>query len=190
MSLEKEKLKRALDFSEKKHGNQMYGDKPYMFHINDVVGVAQRLGYDETIQIACALHDVLEDTDATQKENCNEFGAEIFNILWNVSDLEGFSREVRKKEGYPRIKSDWKATVVKICDRSSNIRYSLFSDNQKKFNMYMNEHDSFFENVSNLEHPVDVIPAWIEFARWYGFNLNLGYKSFMKKMMTHPKISN
>ena len=33
--------------------------------------------------------------------------------------------------------------------------------------MYMND-NSFFENVSNLKHPVDVIPAWIEFARWYG----------------------
>lgn len=182
MNLLNMKLKKALNFSENKHGSQMYGDLPYMKHIYDVVYLAKDLGYNEEIQVACALHDVLEDTDTTPNEIIKNFGRQTFETVWGVTDAEGESRKQRKKNTYPRIKSSWKSTVVKILDRVSNIKSCIEYDNIKKLEMYRKEHKEMFKSVKSKNHSSMVLYAWIEYGKYFSFNKDKSYRSYMELM--------
>lgn len=133
---------RALLVAEKAHANQSYDIYPYMYHIKMVVEIAQELGFDEDIQIACTLHDVLEDSDLSFNDIKKNFGEMIAQIVYDVTDELGKNRKERKRNTYPKIRSNWRACVVKICDRIANIRHS--SDyNREKFEMYKDESAAF-----------------------------------------------
>ena len=63
---------KAIKFAIDKHEGQLYGNLPYITHLNHVYETAKRLGVDpnkskiyQEILIACLLHDTIEDTDTT-----------------------------------------------------------------------------------------------------------------------------
>lgn len=175
-------LKKALRYSEIKHGNQMYGEKPYMYHINSVVELAEKLGYSEEIQVCCALHDVLEDTETTPQDILTNFGVQVFEVVWAVTDADGDNRSTKKQNTYPKIKSSWKSTVVKILDRVCNIEACLELENEEKFIMYQREHKELFDNVKSKDHSNLVVPAWKEYGKFYGLSLDPSFKMYINSM--------
>jgi len=153
-------LERALLVAERVHVNQLYDIYPYMYHIRSVVAIAQELGYDESIQIACALHDTMEDGALSYKDIHKAFGYEVAEIVYCVTDELGRNRKEKKEKTYPKIRSLWKAVIVKICDRIGNMRQSKLY-NPNKWNMYVNEHDDFSRNIHNPEHDKNELQrAW------------------------------
>lgn len=153
-------LDRALLVAEKAHSNQTYDIYPYIYHIKQVVKVASELGYDETILVASALHDTLEDTDLSYKDIKKAFGGEVAEIVYCVTDELGRDRKERKLKTYPKIKANWKATAVKICDRIANMRQS-YDYNESMFKTYKQEHETFCNNLKNETHPTQEIKkAW------------------------------
>ena len=157
------KLERALLVAEKAHAGQSYDIYTYMYHIQQVVNIAQSLGYDEAICVACALHDVLEDSDISFNDIKRFFGEEVAEIVYCVTDELGRNRKERKSRTYPKIRSNWKAVIVKICDRIANVRHSL-QNNQKLFEMYQKEMPDFRrELIIDFPHPTsEVFKAWME----------------------------
>lgn len=143
---------RALLVADKAHANQTYDIYPYGYHIRQVVKIAEELGYDENIIVASALHDTLEDTELSYNDLKKAFGEEVAEIVYCVTDELGRNRKERKIKTYPKIKSNWKATVVKICDRIANIQQSK-DYNKKLFDMYKEEHDDFCRNLMCGDHP-------------------------------------
>ena len=151
------KLERALLVAEKAHANQHYDIYPYMFHIKQVVGVAKELGYDESVLVSCALHDVMEDGDLSYNDIKKGFGEEVAEIVYAVTDELGRNRKERKEKTYLKIKANIKATVVKICDRIANVSHSK-EYNKRLFDMYYREHADFAKELLN-SHP-DVTKAF------------------------------
>lgn len=143
---------RALLVADKAHENQTYDIYPYGYHIRQVVKIAEELGYDESIIVASALHDTLEDTELRYNDLKKAFGKEVAEIVYCVTDELGRNRKERKEKTYPKIRSNWKATVVKICDRIANVQQSI-DYNQKLFEMYKSEHDDFCRNLMSKDHP-------------------------------------
>lgn len=137
---------RALMVAEKAHHNQSYDIYPYMYHIRQVVKIAESLGYDESIIVACILHDTLEDTNLSYNDIKKAFGKEVAEIVYCVTDELGRDRAERKAKTYPKIRSNWKAIVVKICDRIANIVQSK-EYNVGLYDMYKKEHDAFYFNL-------------------------------------------
>jgi len=135
-------LDRALMVAEKAHANQSYDIYPYMYHIKMVVEIAQEIGFNDPIIIACALHDVLEDSDLSYNDIKKHFGEVVADIVYNVTDEMGRTRKERKDKTYGKIASSWKACAVKVCDRISNVRHSAFH-NRKMFDMYKKEQNNF-----------------------------------------------
>jgi len=113
---------RALLVADKAHANQTYDIYPYGYHIRQVVTIAEELGYDESIVVAAALHDTLEDTELSYNDLKKAFGVEVAEIVYCVTDELGRDRKERKEKTYPKIRSNWKAGVVKLCDRIANIQ--------------------------------------------------------------------
>ena len=97
---------RAFLVAEKAHINQIYDIYPYIYHIKQVVKVAEELGYDESIIIACILHDTLEDTALSYNDIKKAFGEEIAEIVYAVTDELGRNRLERKQKTYPKIRAN------------------------------------------------------------------------------------
>lgn len=143
---------RALMVAQKAHANQQYDIYPYMYHIMQVVKIAEDFGYEECIVIATVLHDTLEDTILSYNDIKKAFGGEVAEIVYAVTDELGRNRIERKSKTYPKIKENWKATVVKICDRIANMEQSK-EYNHKLYEIYLKEHDDFYEKLKNPSHP-------------------------------------
>ncbi len=144
------KILEAIHIAKIAHEGQTYDDLPYQHHLDHVVSMAMWLNYDEEIVIACALHDTLEDTDLTRLQISDFFGNEVANIVYAVTDEPGETRKERKLKTYPKIKTNWKAIIVKLLDRTANILYSI-GNNPEKLNNYLTEHEEFVNAIITHE---------------------------------------
>src|SRR5262245_31138361 len=92
------------------HGNQTYGDKPYEHHLRAVVDVLKRFGASledastAPLLIAAWLHDSLEDTALSRAEVETNFGAEVTELVWRVTDEPGATRKERKPATYRKTR--------------------------------------------------------------------------------------
>jgi (p)ppGpp synthase/HD superfamily hydrolase len=152
-------IERAIMVAEKAHANQTYDVYPYTYHTKAVADIATTLGYDESIIIACHLHDTIEDTDLSYNDIKKAFGGEVAEIVYAVTDELGRNRKERKTKTLPKIRANWKATVVKICDRIANVTQSkMYNDNL--YNMYKKEHADFCSGITCPSHPAETNRAW------------------------------
>ena len=79
---EAEVLVKAYRYAEKAHsGQKRASGEDYIIHPVEVAKILMGLGMDHYSVAAAFLHDVLEDTPATESEIGEEFGGEILNLL-------------------------------------------------------------------------------------------------------------
>jgi guanosine-3',5'-bis(diphosphate) 3'-pyrophosphohydrolase len=112
-----ERARAALAFAVKAHGDQRYGDQPYVVHLEAVVAIASEFGFssDDALAVA-ALHDVLEDTSADAAEIEARFGAPVREAVEQLSRKDSMS-ESRYLAGMNAL-----AFAVKLADRMANLR--------------------------------------------------------------------
>jgi (p)ppGpp synthase/HD superfamily hydrolase len=63
-------------------------DTPYFEHVAAVALILDRLGFDEDVVIAGFLHDVVEDTAATQEDVSARFGAAAAEIVRRCTEVK------------------------------------------------------------------------------------------------------
>ena len=160
------KLLECWDFASKHHKGQWYGSKPYMYHLKKVSDVALDLKFtDEPILMSCLLHDIIEDTEISYKDVKENFGEEVAEIVYCVTDELGRSRKERKSKTYKKIRNNPKSIVVKLCDRISNITESMGSENYnlKLMKMYLDEHIDFVCGITNEDSLDLTTKCWIKY---------------------------
>jgi len=154
------KVERALLVAEKVHANQSYDIFPYIYHIKQVVNIAKQFEFDDYIVSACALHDSMEDGNLSYNDIKKYFGEDVAEMVYAVTDELGRNRKERKSKTYPKIKANWKAVAVKLCDRIANIRHSAeFTPDMIK--MYSNEHEAFKKELFDPDNK-QLIDLWKE----------------------------
>jgi (p)ppGpp synthase/HD superfamily hydrolase len=97
---------RAVDFARKAHESvgqtRKYTGEPYIVHPLAVMNILQRHSTcppSDHMLAAAGLHDTVEDTPVTIEEIAAEFGSEVANLVWwltNPSKPEDGNRKVRK----------------------------------------------------------------------------------------------
>lgn len=120
-------LLKAASFSAKKHTGQKRkgaNGEPYINHPIEVAMCLADAGEIEEydILIAAILHDTLEDTETTEEEITQLFGAEVCEIVKEVTDDKTLSKEERKRlqvDHAPRLSQS--AKQIKLADKISNI---------------------------------------------------------------------
>lgn len=83
------KLEKAADFAARFHAGQKrkLGGEPRLIHLYETVANAALATEDEDVLTAAMLHDVLEETRATEELLRREFGDNVTNIvLWCSED--------------------------------------------------------------------------------------------------------
>lgn len=120
-------LIKAGVYAAEKHKYQRrkgFNQVPYINHPLKVAKLLTECGEeDESLLIAAILHDVVEDTDATEQDIAEKFNKEISELVMEVTDDKDLPYAVRKDlqvKGAPDLSE--KAKKLKIADKTCNIR--------------------------------------------------------------------
>lgn len=122
-------LELATNFAIEAHGDQKYGDKPYLYHLSQVENnVIRVLGVDAFKErIVAVLHDVIEDTNVTRWAVKEKFGTEVSDAVLAMSKIDG--------EDYydyiSRCRANPVALLVKKCDTMANLTQSFTEQRHK-----------------------------------------------------------
>lgn len=144
-------VRRAREFAITHHGDQKYGDQPYLVHLEEVATIVGEHAEAETVTEAIAtayLHDVVEDTAATEDHVRDEFGTVVAYSVGLVSDESGPNRKMRKRATYMKLRdargtTDLIALLVKLADRVANVRSCVREGKNDLLKMYKREHEAF-----------------------------------------------
>ena len=156
---------RARDFAIWAHDDQMYGELPYVVHLEDVVGILRQYGFTDDDTVAAGyLHDVLEDSKLARYDDLGFVSENVRRAMLFCTDAEGATRKERKAETLARCRGEihyWKAHArdpkdfpdamtflpmavrVKVADRLANLR-NCIANNPSLLQMYQKEGMAFY----------------------------------------------
>lgn len=121
-------LARAFDFAARRHVHQRRkgeAAEPYVNHLAEVAALLAEAtsGKDPVLLVASLLHDAIEDQDVTRDEIALAFGAEVAELVVEVTDDKSLPKVERKRlqvESTP--KKTERAKLLKLADKTSNLR--------------------------------------------------------------------
>jgi (p)ppGpp synthase/HD superfamily hydrolase len=125
--------KKALYWARQKHNetNHLYDGQQYDVHLWAVVDIANMFIHyipddkREVVIAACWLHDTIEDCRVTYNDVKKEFGDQVAEIVYALTNEKGRTRKDRANEKYyAGISCTPFAAFVKICERIANVKYS------------------------------------------------------------------
>ena len=123
-------IMKAYNYAVEKHGDQKRNSgEPYIIHPLQVAYILAGMGLDEQTICASLLHDVVEDTDATNQDLINIFGNEIAEMVSGVTKLSTVKFETLEEtqvENYRKMflamGKDIRVILIKLADRLHNMR--------------------------------------------------------------------
>jgi (p)ppGpp synthase/HD superfamily hydrolase len=123
----------AAHYAAEKHATQKRKGKTGEPYINHLLEVAQLISAavpepDTNLLIAALLHDVIEDAGVTKDVLAHRFGADVANLVAEVTDDKSLPKAERKRlqvENAP--KKSVRAQAIKLADKISNLRAILSS---------------------------------------------------------------
>ncbi|MDW8361750.1 MAG: bifunctional (p)ppGpp synthetase/guanosine-3',5'-bis(diphosphate) 3'-pyrophosphohydrolase [Myxococcales bacterium] len=128
--LDDESIRRAYRYAERMHLGQLRkSGEPYFTHPLAVAGIIAEMRLDATSVCAALLHDVLEDTAATEEELVRLFGREVAFLVDGVTKLGRYNfanKEDQQAESFRKMlvamARDIRVLLVKLADRLDNMR--------------------------------------------------------------------
>ena len=135
-----EKLRKAYTYTEQMHVNQKRASgEPYFVHPCAVAGILMDLGLDCATIVSALLHDVIEDTSATEEDIRREFGEEVLMLVSGVTKLERTvytSTEEADAENFRKVfvamAKDVRVIIIKLADRLHNMRSLNFLSHERQ----------------------------------------------------------
>ena len=120
----------AFLFSEKAHRGQLRrSGESYIHHPIEVADTLGELKMDSRTIMAALMHDVLEDTDATQKDIEEQFGSDVAQLVDGVTKIGKIkfdTREQAEAENFRKMlmamSKDVRVMIIKLADRLHNMR--------------------------------------------------------------------
>lgn len=138
----------AREFAIKAHGNQQYGNHPYIYHLDQVAKSVTDFG--ASAAVIAYLHDALEDTSITFRCLQDRFGLHVARSVFAISMPKTGSRKERLRRMYFRANvlkdsgfSFTDAFTVKVADRYANIRECILQKRSSLLKRYKLEHKDF-----------------------------------------------
>ncbi len=147
-------LNESIKLALKHHGNQWYGDKPYLYHLVNVYSEVYKYEKNQEILSLAFLHDTLEDTNIDRYQ--------LFKISPNMPEYVECLTKRPKESYYDKCSKYYCTSIVKAADRIVNITECLSEfnlKNKRQFKQYYNERKKFrilypklpFKMILNLE---------------------------------------
>ena len=125
--------------NEKHKGQKRSSGEPYIIHPLNVAYILADIGLDDSTVCAALLHDVVEDTDITEKDLRSQFGNEIADMVEGVTKLSNIqfaSVEEQQVEDYRKMflamGKDIRVILIKLADRLHNMRTLKFLKRERQ----------------------------------------------------------
>ncbi len=123
-------LLRSYEYAKRAHQDQKRASgEPYFIHPCAVAEILVDLGLDAETVSAALLHDVIEDTPATEEDVRREFGDGVLSLVSGVTKLDKIvfkSQEEEEAENFRKIfiamAKDIRVIIIKLADRLHNMR--------------------------------------------------------------------
>jgi (p)ppGpp synthase/HD superfamily hydrolase len=135
-------MDKAKDFVRKSHEGQEYkGGVPYWLHLNRVAKLLEFLFEElnegesksnEKIVVGAYLHDILEDTEVSESEICNNFGSEVLEIVKELTDKNSEERE-SSEYTLRMVNASEEARLIKLGDLYDNLTTAAKRLNENGF---------------------------------------------------------
>ncbi|WP_029420965.1 RelA/SpoT family protein [Alicyclobacillus macrosporangiidus] len=135
-----ELIRRAYRYAEEAHRGQLRrSGEPYITHPIAVAMILADLRLDATTLAAALLHDVVEDTKATDEEIVRQFGADVAALVDGVTKLKRIkfdSTEEQQAENlrkmFMAMAKDIRVLLIKLADRLHNMRTLRYQPPEKQ----------------------------------------------------------
>lgn len=119
-------FRRAVRFAVRKHKGQLRGDgkTPYIAHPLKVAHILRQHANvnDPHVLAAAVLHDTLEDTDTSYDELRSLFGAEVADVVLEVTNDNTLPKPQQKQAQIDKAPTlSARASQVKIADKIANL---------------------------------------------------------------------
>ena len=135
-------VEKAFNYAVEKHkGQKRASGEPFAIHPIAVANILADMEMDTSSIAAALLHDVVEDTDATEEDIRREFGDTVELLVSGVTKLEKIpytSKEEQQIENLRKMflamAEDVRVIVIKLADRLHNMRTlkSMPEDKQRE----------------------------------------------------------
>lgn len=175
-------LDRAIIFATKAHsGTTRKGTNvPYIVHPIEAAAIVSAMTDDEEIIAAAVLHDVLEDTDATEDDLYARFGHRITELVADESEDKrrtlpaALTWKMRKQETitFLATRASREAKMLALADKLSNLRaiyrdtciigdkvWERFNEKDKKMHGWM------YRSIAEALRELEDHPTWQEYDR-------------------------
>lgn len=135
-----EVLMSAYNYAEEMHsGQKRASGEPYFTHPCAVAEILVDLGLDAPTVAAAFLHDVIEDTAATEDDISRRFGKEIQTLVDGVTKLDKIKYQTHEEEDaenfrkiFVAMANDVRVIIIKLADRLHNMRSLNFLSNERQ----------------------------------------------------------
>jgi guanosine-3',5'-bis(diphosphate) 3'-pyrophosphohydrolase len=132
----------ALKFAYKEHGDQRYGDDPYIIHLLEVRKILSDFGLHGSLGVATWLHDAPEDCGTLLSDIRGRFGLVVGGHVTAITGV-GSNRAARNATVTQALLIWPSATPLKLADRIANVEHSVASGDEGKLSMYRKEQVAF-----------------------------------------------
>ena len=148
----------ALKFAAERHGEQKIPGSsiPYVVHLSNVCmeilfAAAQTAGFNLALALQVALlHDVLEDTNATDAELAEQFGAAVACGVRALTKNSALPQAEKMRDALQRIKQQPKEVwAVKLADRIANLQPPPAQWTKVKIGQYRQEAQTIYEHLKD-----------------------------------------
>ncbi len=133
-------VEQAYIYSARVHDGQVrLNGEPYLSHPLEVAGILADMKLDTVSIAAGLLHDVIEDTHATEREIKEAFGQDVVHIVSGVTKLSSVSfdsSQLRQAENIRKMllamADDIRVILIKLADRIHNMRTLQYHRSEEK----------------------------------------------------------
>ncbi len=151
-------VRRAYVYSARVHEGQVrLSGEPYLSHPLEVAALLASMKLDGVCVAAGLLHDVLEDTSATEAELQEMFGEKVLYIvkgLTKLSSLTYNSAQTRQAESIRKMilamAEDIRVILIKLIDRLHNMRTLQYQKEHKRKRIAQETMDIYAPIASRL----------------------------------------
>lgn len=151
-------IEKAYDFASVAHAGQLrMSGEPYFIHPSAVALSIAEMGFDEHTIAAGLLHDTVEDTNASIEELDVEFGEQVADIVDGVTKISLMTFDTKEEAQAENIRKmilamshDIRVPIVKLADRTHNMRTLQFQKPHKKISISQETMDIYAPLANRL----------------------------------------
>lgn len=145
-------VEKATVFATEKHIKQFrkFNGEPYVEHPKRVAQTVSAITFNDKLVAAALLHDTIEDTDTTYEEIVTEFGAEVADLVRDLTsdkeEIKIVGKDIYLTEKMNKMNPD--ALLIKLADRLDNVS-DLTMKNEEWSRAYAVQTNYILTNLSN-----------------------------------------